>query len=241
MHGAASRSSDAVTVPALVAIVILSVPVVGTPDVGGVPTLAGLALAEAAAELGAQTQVVVESAAVFFALLVPNNAFQPPATKKTPTAITRTATPAAVCGLALAALAKAGGAAGLLPFDLGPGELPLAFLWKPRAVTFPPPCDRRELRQCSKMITFRGPAPGVAQDTTRQSVRALAGQLMCAVTNCDPETDNAWPSGASTTRTLGRLGSGCRMRCQTARPSSAACRRLARLARVVGSTPRLRS
>lgn len=31
---------------------------------------------------------------------------------------------------------------------------------------------------------------------------------MCAVTNCDPETDNAWPSGASTTRTLrtARLG-----------------------------------
>ena len=85
-------------VPALVAIVILSVPVVGTPDVGGVPRLAGLALADAAAVLGAHTHVVLESAAaVFFALLVPNNAFQPPATKKTPTAITRTATPAAVC------------------------------------------------------------------------------------------------------------------------------------------------
>ena len=96
MHGAASRSSDAVTVPALVAIVILSVPVVGTPDVGGVPTLAGLALADAAAELGAQTHVVAESAAVFVALLLPNSAFQPPAAKKTPTAITRTATPAAV-------------------------------------------------------------------------------------------------------------------------------------------------
>src|SRR5215475_15512955 len=78
---------------------MVSVPVVETPEVGGVPTLDALGLGEPDdPAAGAHTHVVVEVAADGVdECFLPNSALQPPAAKNTPTTTARTATPAAAC------------------------------------------------------------------------------------------------------------------------------------------------